>query len=158
MPATDKPRPHHYEFAHRALPAMAAGLGREIIDVALAGNLDVGLHSTWTMLGKRLSPGNRLPPDGLTGTGVSLEQSDLVVITFPPAERIAEAHFAAVVISRDQTAVRYFTLELSRGESGGIVTSIGEWADGRHVHHGTGPAPDLGAFVAALAELLGEDG
>lgn len=63
----DKPRLHHYEFAHRALPGIAFNPRVDLAALANAGHLDGALRATWAAVGERRDEADRLPDDGLQG-------------------------------------------------------------------------------------------
>ena len=60
----DPPRRHHYEFAHRVLPALARQPEIDLPAMAVAGLLDDALVSAWTDIGNGLPEPERLAPDG----------------------------------------------------------------------------------------------
>jgi hypothetical protein len=61
-----KPRPHHCEFAHRALPRIVFP---RVDLAAIAGEdrLGAALRSIWAAVGERRDAADRLPQDGLAG-------------------------------------------------------------------------------------------
>ena len=146
----DAPRPHHYEFAHRALPAVAA---RFAADVAAwrTGDLDGLLRHLWAEAGERLPEPDRLDPDGLRGEVVEVAGHDAILVTLPPATSTAEAHFVALVAAAPPRVV---TLEYTLNVDDSVATVLGEWHGGGHVNRGEGPPPDRDAFLAVVAGLL----
>jgi hypothetical protein len=63
----DKPRPHHYEVAHRALPRIIFNPRVDLAAIASEERLDAALRSTWAAVGERREGADRLPEDGLAG-------------------------------------------------------------------------------------------
>jgi hypothetical protein len=147
----DRARPHHYLFAHRALPASAASLAPHARSLALEGHLNDGLVSLWHRVGGDVPPEDRLPPTGLRGALRDVGGTDVVLVTMPRAEHMTEAHFAAVVLSEP---LRYVVLEHSWTTEDRPSTVLGEWEGAKHLNLGAGPEPTEEAFLAAVAQRL----
>jgi hypothetical protein len=148
----DQPREHHYVFAHRVLPAEARANASAILQAAERGTATQSLAMIWDHVGSQLAPDRRLPSTGLSGSFRELSGARVALIHFPPAEHATEAHLAAIVLPRTQPAgpARYIVLEHSWTPDDQPQTVIGEWADGKHLNGGNGPAPDEDAFLAAV--------
>jgi hypothetical protein len=63
----DKPGPHHYDFAHRAIPRIAINPRVDLAATAYEDRLDAALRATWAAVGERREVADRLPDDGLAG-------------------------------------------------------------------------------------------
>ena len=151
----DKPRPHHYEFAHRALPAIAFSPRVDLAALAEAARLDSALHATWAAAGERCAAADRLPDDGLHAELVEAAGKPAVLVTFPAANHAAEAFFAVIAPVDPPESRRYLTLEFSWDVVSGIPTTvIGEWRAGSHFNLGPGPEAAKSAFLANMQRLL----
>lgn len=106
----DRPRPHHYQFAHRQLLAVARRFAGTLPELARAGRLDTAFTKTWEAVGDHLPLAGRLSPADL---GASLQDVDgrhIVLVTMPHPEHGAEAYFVAIVVA-SKHLVDYFVLE-----------------------------------------------
>jgi hypothetical protein len=146
----DRPRPHHYVFAHRELPAIARRFAGSMPEQARSGRMDAALGRGWDHVGDRLPPGDRLPREGLAaslhGAGAG---SQVVLVTMPQPAHAAEAYFAAIVVDGGQLA-RYFVLEHGWTTQDEARTVLCEWDERGHVNLGDGPPPDGSAFLESL--------
>ncbi|MBV1850070.1 hypothetical protein [Catellatospora tritici] len=150
-PRNDDPRPHHYEFAHRALPSIVRRFGAALVHNAASRELTPALLELWSEAGSRVPTEARLAPDGLSAAYEPDPQVPMVVITMPPARHMVEAHFAAIVASGDQT--RYLVLEESWSPGSDRATVLGEWTSEGHYNLGPGPEPQRAAFIEAVRVL-----
>jgi hypothetical protein len=148
----DRPRPHHYRFAHRRLPQIMLNPDVDPAAMDVSGRLHPALLASWAAVGGELAEADRLAPDGLAAARVRVDGREVVLVTLPPALGPAEAHFVALIGAADGTR-RYFTLERSVAFDGRAATVLGEWAVAGHVNFGAGPAPDGPAFVGAALAL-----
>jgi hypothetical protein len=152
----DKPRPHHYEFAHRALRGIVFNPQVDLAALGRAGRLDGSLRATWAAVGERQGEPDRLPDYGLHGELAEIAGKPAVLVTFPVANHAVEAFFAVIAPLDPPESRRYLTLEFSWN----VVTDhpgtvIGEWrADGHHLNLGAGPDASKSAFVARMQKLL----
>jgi hypothetical protein len=149
-------RPHHYQFAHIALPRMAEKVGHSLLDTPPPEGLTALLVAAWGETGDRLPAEDRLIGDGLSGEVFDIDGHRMLVVTMPPPLHPPEAYLAALVRpagSDSSTGLRCFTLELGTGPEV-QPTVIGEWVAGGHRNYGPGPEPTVDAFVAALDKLL----
>lgn len=146
----ERPRHHHYVFAHRELPSAAFRFGADLVTAAREGRLT--LATVWDRVGETVPPDDRLPSDGLDVAYHALAGQDVLLVTLPAPDAPTEAHFVALV----GDPVRFFTLEDAYSPlDGSRYTVLGEWTDsGSHVNHGPGPAPEPGLFLAAIGERL----
>lgn len=157
--ADDRPRPHHYLFAHRVLPKLALKHGAKMLEMAKEARLTPALERTWDDAGSGVPKDDRLGHDGLESSVHRLQAADLVLIRLPPAQHAAEAHFVAITIpSPNDTgqprAVRYFALEFGWQMNDQPRTVLCEWVERSHVNMGDGPPVRASAFIAAVAEVL----
>jgi len=152
----DKPRPHHYEFAHRALRRIAFNPQVDLAALGHAGHLDGCLRATWAAVGERQGEPDRLPDYGLHGELVEIAGKSAVLVTLPVANHAAEARFAVIAPLCPPESRRYLTLEFSWNiVTDHPTTMIGEWrADGHHLNLGPGPDAVKSAFLAKVQELL----
>jgi hypothetical protein len=154
------PRHHHYLFAHRELPSATFSFGADLVAAAREGRL--ALPGVWDRVGEALPEPDRLSPVGLTVAHHGLPGYEVALVTFPPPQRPAEAHFAAVAVptvppsGAAGNGLRYLTLDAARSPvDGQRYTVLAEWtADGSHLNHGVGPAPYPGEFLLAVARTL----
>jgi hypothetical protein len=151
----DKPRPHHYEFAHRAVPRIAFDPRFDPLAMAREHRLDAALRATWAAIGERRDAADRLPDEGLTGELVEVAGQSAVLVTFPVAKHAAEAFFALVAPLEPPESRRYLTLEFSWNVvTDHPTTVIGEWHAGSHVNHGPGPEAARSTFLTSVEALL----
>jgi len=141
-------RNHHYNFAHIDLPiaffADPEGFMEELAhDYGWQDRLM--LHDIWSRTGGELSSGEVLPPDGLGFKIVEDGELIIAAVTMPPAERVPEAIYVAMVLNRETGDAHYFTLEYSFGDS----TMLCAWfANRSRQNFGEGPpAGDIDAFI-----------
>ncbi|MCX5207834.1 hypothetical protein OG689_00610 [Kitasatospora sp. NBC_00240] len=153
----NEPRPHHYRFAHQVLAGLARDLGPRMLEGVPAQGFGAGLVTLWDDFGGRLPAEERLPSDGLDAHLITLGPHRLLVVVLPRPAGPAEAYYTAVVQPDGADHCRYFTLELAVNPfTGEPYTVLGEWADGSHANLGSGPAPELAAFLTAVVALLDE--
>ena len=147
-------------FAHRVLPGEAQVNARVIIEAAERGTATRSLAMIWDHVGAHLAPDRRLPSTVLSGSFHELSDAQVALIRFPPAEHATEAHLAAIVLPRSQPdgPARYIVLEHSWTPDDQPQTMIGEWADGKHLNGGHGPAPEEAAFLAMVDARVHERG
>ncbi|GAA1971642.1 hypothetical protein [Kitasatospora viridis] len=156
-PAPVERRHHHYQFAHRALPAALRAVGPELVTDVPVGGLTPMLVELWGEVGARLPPDQRVSWDGLEceyrrfGNGHTG-----VFVTLPPPVAPPEAHLAAAVLPSGGDELRYFTVEFAidpvTREPGAV---LGEWTtDGTHRLLSTGAAAEPDAFAAAVSAVL----
>lgn len=149
---SDRPRDHHYLFAHRELPAVVARFGEDMPAMVNAGRLDEALLQTWHHLGEHLPHDERVDPRGLSSSVHAIPVGEIVLVTMPRAEHITEAHFAAVVVLPEHRP-RYLVLEHSWTTEDAPATVVGEWTSERHLNLGEGPAADAEAFLTVVSDL-----
>ncbi|MBT8224454.1 MAG: hypothetical protein HKP61_02625 [Dactylosporangium sp.] len=150
----ERPRAHHYEFAHRQLPQILLRPDVDLVGLATAGRLVRALEGGWAAAGARLPADHRLDCDGLDAELTGHGPGRILLIIPPPAEHSPEAHFIAVAPCAPASERRYFTLERAHGLDGQVRTMVGEWRSGTHVNLGYGPEPEPGAFLHAVRRHL----
>jgi hypothetical protein len=148
----DEPRRLHYFFAHRELPSAAYRFGADLVAAARDGRLTLG--SVWDRVGEELE--DPRPSDGLDVAYHAIDGYGILLVTLPAPAAPTEAHFAAIVLSTVDGAVRYFTLEDAYSPvDGSRYTVLGSWTEeGSHVNLGPGPLPRAELFLAALQRLM----
>lgn len=144
-------RDHHYNFAHRSLPHLFFENSLRVSQF-LEKNGEEALRTLWAQCEGR---NHEALPEGFTCVHRRAgDETNLVVVAYPPPTSKAEAYFSALVVHSGQP--RYFTLEASFGRVGGRPrTVLAEWtAERAHYNYGDGPAPIMEAFVQAILERL----
>lgn len=177
----DKPRLHHYTFAHKALPDLLNSNPQEVLD--LMGEHGLGkLKANWGILGMGIqAQGHEFVPDGeVHKMGDVVKGKDpfntenclnrfvegltaecfAIIIQLPKPQRRAEAYFVAVVVWLDNTGNyrdhRYFTLELTDIKDGNSPETVFcEWsAKSGHLNYGEGSSPNKDAFLELVRKHL----
>jgi hypothetical protein len=167
MDTDNKPRNHHYIYAHRWLPSIAFGTPDVLHNIASGPRLNEFLTDMWTDLGKRLPDSERMPDEQISG---QLRQSgafEVVIVTLPAPATVTEAYFTAIAFgplatlgfSADTTQklpVRYLTLEFGfTMPDDPPRTVLGEWTrEQAHYNMGTGPEPTADAFFEAVCARI----
>jgi hypothetical protein len=152
----DRPRPHHYEFAHRAFPGIARNPSVDLAALAEARRLDEAMRATWTAIGARRPDEERISADGLHGELVALDSTTALLVTLPTALHAAEAFFVLVAPLEPPASRRYLTLEFSWNPlTGQPTTMLGEWTTVGHLNLGPGPGATRAAFLKRGAEIIG---
>jgi hypothetical protein len=154
-------RPHHYNFAHRIVPAIFfRDPGGFVSGLVCDGT--ARLRALWNRVGEELKPPDRLPSTDLSCSGVSTGAGGtLLVIRMPPPSGVPEAYYIGawwVPAAAGVTEVaRYFTLELGFDlRAGDRSTVFCEWVPGGHHNNmGEGPPPDPEAFVGRVMIEVG---
>jgi hypothetical protein len=156
-PQDDKPRPHHYEFAHRVMPSIALNPDVDLAALAADGRLDRALHATWAKVGEGHAETDRVSGDGLGSSLVDVNGLQAVVLSFPTPMHMAEVFSAVVAPLEPPTARRYFTLEFSWDFAiNQPDTVLCEWSSDGHTNYGAGPAgTDETGLLRRVGELLG---
>ncbi|HWA76690.1 MAG TPA: hypothetical protein VG937_30365 [Polyangiaceae bacterium] len=159
---TGSPRCHHYQFAHAALRSVAFAHPLRLMALLASPGAKEAFESL-------LEQVNETCKDCGEPADFNAEQLQIhhrraaghpcAVVVMPPPRATGEAHYAAPVLlmhgTPENVELRYFTLEYSTAYEAGPSTVLGEWqADGTHVNHGPGPAPDVEAFLEAIAGRL----
>lgn len=169
-------RVHHYQFAHRWLPANFLARPASLLG-AIGGDPPAArrwIASGWTRVGELLPEDLRLPAEGLAIGRVDVEGlptlSLALVIRLPQPVAVPEAHLAALVIQHppggalpieewmSRQSARYYTLEYGLELTGRETPTLCEWvlhpeAGLRHVHHGDGSPPEPSLLIEAILDL-----
>jgi hypothetical protein len=150
----DRPRRHHYLFAHRELLTAARNLGGRLPELASSGRLAAVLPAAWEQVGSRLPSRERLPDLGLGASLHDLDGISVVLVALPRPEHSAEAYFVAIVVA-DGGISDYFVLEHGWTTRDEPRTVLCKWDDRGHVNLGDGPPAEADAFLAAVRAHLG---
>jgi hypothetical protein len=151
----DRPRPHHYRFAHRLLSVVLLDPKVPIRGIAQTGVITRFLRHLWADFGRSLPDHERLPPDGLEGALETSGDKEVLLVTMPKAEHMAEAHFVAVTPCEPAAERAFFTLEHTWSLDDSAATVLGRWADGSHINLGPGPEPTAEAFLHTIGARFG---
>ncbi|HET9326187.1 MAG TPA: hypothetical protein VFQ05_05380 [Candidatus Eisenbacteria bacterium] len=156
----DPPRSHHFEFAHRVLPALALRDPQRFMAMMAGEDAKAILEELWTGTGREVWETERapvLPSTGLDARILKLDEERLVaLIVLPNPIGTTECHFVAFVtsIASSGAGLSCFTLEVGANFDGEECTTLGSWVDRMHLNHGTGPAPEPVAFLEAIKDFL----
>jgi hypothetical protein len=156
----NNPRPHHYQFAHRFLPALFFGNPERFLTTMSGSNGLDFLRFQWKNLEQYIEA-----PLSSVGLDYQTRRLDdgttLVIVTLPPPQKVTEAYYTASVYrpAEGQTAAltRYFTLEygidLIPDQPKRMV--LGEWTrDPQHLNYGNHFASDVIAFFRLVCTKL----
>ena len=164
----DAPRCDHYSFAHVALRDAAfqnpVQTVTELASAESPGRIAILWDTVEQLCEDHGEPVTLNPEDILIHT-VPIDARPCVLIEMPAAARKTEAFFVALVLRIDLNnpdagfdvePLRYLTLEFSETNSiDEVQTVIGEWnRDGTHNSLGSGPEPDIAAFVTSIEKIL----
>ena len=162
----EEPRPHHYQFAHLALPALAGRQSRFLFVALGRPDAQSFLIDLWQNVAETLPEEDRLAPDGLNCLCRRHGNYVIDLIVLPPPVGITEAYFTALVfgpitnMETENLPVLYYTLEQGFNFiTGEKRTVLGEWkidseGTGSHYNLGDGPDPDPEAFMKKIGEML----
>jgi hypothetical protein len=144
----------HYRFAHRTLRGIVEKDPGTFARLSARDDFVRGLTGVWDAMNEALPPEQRLAAEGLA-TCRSDDQNGrtIVIVTMPPAEHAAEAHFVGVVID-DESLSRYITLEHGWNLDDSPRTVLCEWTERGHMNFGDGPPADLDSFRQAVHQRL----
>lgn len=162
-PSGPRARPHHYLFAHRALPAVVFQRPDRFVDLMRSSEAEEILSGLWQQVGERVDAAerrSRLRPDGLTVSLHLFGGEAYPIITLPPAERTVEGIYVAVGASRDAPEeYRYFILERSEtSRPDQLIGVLCEWfADGSRRNYEWAMPGDLETFRRAIVEVFARE-
>lgn len=154
-------RPHHYEFAHAALPQVMFGSIDENLGYLLKEPQRFIEH-LWFFVGKKLEARGQptVPGPAPTVTRRPIGRGDIFVVQLPAPEAMAEALFAGIVPLAPQGTpdqrLAYFTLEYSFDlETQAPFFVLCAWSsEGTHRNYGLAVEPTLEAFCSAVLSLF----
>lgn len=161
-----EPRPHHYQFAHRLLPALAGRQPRLLFGRLGSPETQSFLTDLWQSVSETLPEEDRLAPDGLACLSRRHGNYAIDVIVMPPPVGITEAYFTALVfgpiteMGTENLPVHYYTLEYGLSfDPGEKQTVLCQWeinseGAGSHYNMGAGPDPEPEAFLNKICEML----
>jgi hypothetical protein len=163
----DQPRCHHYTLAHYALRSAAFQHPLAFLGVLASPEAPQFLAEIMQSVSNHCAAREPKPDFAvadLTVQKTRVGRYPCAVVVLPRPRAMAEAFFVAAVLLADPdqdmpdpsgVALRYFTLEKGFALDGGSRTVLCEWtAEGSHVNYGDGPAPEVEAFIGAVAGLL----
>jgi hypothetical protein len=153
----DRPRQHHYLFAHRELLAIARRFTDRLPELVRSGRMDAALATAWDQVGSHLPPADRLSHAGLEASLHVLDGRSVVLVTMPQPEHGAEAYFAAIVLAGGHLS-DYFVLEHGWTTRDEPRTVLCKWDDRGHVNLGDGPPAGANAFLSAVQAQLRPSG
>ena len=153
-------RPHHYFFAHKALPQNFFREPDMILAALDAPSGSLWLAGAWNEIGRKMSAageGPSLPPTGLAATFCEIAGGRWPLITFPTPIAMVEVSFALML--REKTpgsAYRYLVLEqLEESTPDQPIGVLCEWfADGSRRNYETVVASNKDAFLFAVSKQL----
>ena len=154
----ERPRPHHYEFAHRALRFLYESDPDYFIQLYASSSAISFMRVLWGKMCDRLAEHGIEPP----GYGVERASTHVfeahgipvVVIEMPTALAPAEAIFVALFKGADGVP-HYHTLELGVNVmTGEAMTVACSWSEDMHLNHGEGPEPTFSAYREWLEEFI----
>jgi hypothetical protein len=163
MPDADATRKHHYDFAHRALPAIAFSHPDRLL-----GDLEVDALGTfrgiWRFVGTKVQASGALPlTDGpVEAQRVDTDAGAAWIARLPLPRATTEAAFVAVVRGAPEgepdDRIAVFTLEFGRDPvSEKPYHVVCRWkSDSTHLNSGRHIGPNVDEFAAAIAGWLGE--
>lgn len=156
-------RPHHYIFAHRALPAYFLEDPDRFFTV-LERDGEQFLYHYWEHIGRGLDVADRLSPDGLWFDMQFFEDDfKIAIIAMPEPEFVPEAFMMAIIYQpalEDGFGMiaRYFTLEYGYGYGPDEMRTVFcEWVGGAHSNYGDGPDPTPEDFLEHIWRFLTEE-
>ena len=153
-----------YMFTHRLLPGLVHGNPRTLTNELFFSAREELITRIWREAETYASDPQAEVPAALGFEVDERPRFSIGIVTLPPPQALADAHFVAIVVERaglgpvqeeSFRGVRYFTLEHGNTASpdGGEVadrTVLCEWSDGAHHNYGTGPAVEKQAFVTEV--------
>jgi hypothetical protein len=156
------PRPHHYAFAHRVLPALFLDDPDDFLSVMLGPSGPSLVAELWSRVGEREAPDAILPSNGLCAEEISCDGRTGALITLPEARGMAEAHFIVLLGPSVDDEPRFFVLEKtemeSRWDGGGERAVLCEWLAGRNRRNHERIIPPVRAiFLNEVASQLSEE-
>ena len=159
-----EPRDQHYLFAHRILPAIARRSPGQILeDLSDPEDADEVLRLIWDIPAEDLAGRDIVESEGLRAVVRRFEAYRIGIVKLPPALKMTEAYFVALVFGsapNEEGAIepalsRYIALERTfDSDEGEVSTVLGEWAEDSHLNYGAGPAPELDLFFERVCEML----
>ncbi len=161
----DKPRIHHYDFAHIALRKFCAGNPLKFFTVMFSNQRDDFIGHVWQAVREQCD--NKETAD-FTDKDIKLslykiEGYPAIIIEMPQACAIAEAILIGIVLTScpedsNETAnayFRYFVLEQSIDAHGKLNRTVFcEWAGDCHLNKGEGPKASIEPFIETIKQYL----
>jgi hypothetical protein len=150
-----EPRRHHYEFTHRALPALLFTQKDKTLGL-LENDEHSFLKDLWIEVGETVQGDGHsvLEYIDLEFSKEKINNIKIYVARLPKPVGLTEAYFVAIV--EKENSIKYFTLERTVVEmcaGRNDATVLGEWtSDGKHLNYGCGPKPLKEDFIRAVTE------
>ena len=165
--AQNRPRQHHYTFAHHALCSMTFHLRNQMRQMLLSSHATTFLHGLWNHVAQNLDADDILPADDLFVHNEFLGAGGILsIVVLPQPQCTTEAHMVGIAFLPSATTpgqdpdcdVRYFTLEKGFSDTDAPRTTLCEWRrtddDISHLNYGDGPAPTATTFARAILSHL----
>lgn len=150
----NKPRAHHYIFAHEALRILCERDLFSLFEVAGTDEQADLLDFIWLRVCEHCDQEEEAD---FSAADIRLEVREvdgvpIILVEMPPAKAVAEAIFIGIVLKAEQGAAeyRYFVLEQGVPVDDASGTMFCEWRLGNHYNLGEGCEPELEAFVELL--------
>lgn len=156
MTSQNRPRFHHYLFAHRVLPQYAFLPDVDIFHV-LEEQKELFLKKIWALSAEYVDLRECLPFYGFKIYFVKTRPFMGAVIVLPEPKNITEAHMVLFVSRMDRkqpSMVRYFTLEFGKDRKNTILCEL---TGGQYVVYGTGPSVNIRKFWEATLGIIKAD-
>ena len=152
MLAMTTPRPHHFEFAHVALPEFAFGDRKQFLD-ALANDANGFVNALWQHVGQLLVHHGEAALEldrPLTVEHREAGGLSYYVVRMPEPIAAPEAWFAIIVLVTDSAdSVAVYTVD--RGFEPPLLQRR-IWPDARSIIQGYFGAPTLDGFLASITD------
>lgn len=153
--------PHHYEFAHEAVPQIVMRRPEWLFDCLTLDELRDALGFAYGLVCQHCGDA----PFAFEEVGVeerTVGGRKAVLITMPTPQEMCEAHFACAVLLAplgDGTPrVAYYTLEHGQHGDGTPYAVVCAWRkDGSHRNFGLHIEPEADAFLAVVEQLAARD-
>lgn len=162
----DRPRSHHYTFAHLALRQLAYESPVECVGTLLSPQGTDLLCQVWESVDeycKERGETSTIQPREFVIHPDRVGEYPCVVLEMPEPWHMTEAHYVALIlkaVTQEELAspdleLLYFTLEKGSDLEGNPRTVFCAWNEaGSHLNFGDGPPPKLEAFIDHLEEHL----
>ncbi len=154
-----QPRPHHYRFVYRWMPAFVFGDPRS---AAICRSTKEQLLVMWRIAGEHYAPDAIEPSDGLDAELLPFgTEADLLLITLPPPRFATEAYYVGIVTPRphNKETIRFFVLShsdanMNAGMAPGCIREI--TSDGKNFRSMDFVTATKYDFIVAMQKLCGD--
>jgi hypothetical protein len=161
--APTRPHCHHYTFAHHALRQMAFERPLTCLGVLASPDATRFLCDLWGQVDqhcRRRGETSTINPSELVVHTGRVGDFPCAVVEMPEPWFVTGAHFVGLVLGvpldqlapdLDDPPLYYYTLEKGASFDDTERTVLGAWTrEGSHLNYGTGPEPNVAAFVRAI--------